>query len=352
MKVDIMYKNIKHLFFQPCEDELIVLIHFHLKSPIKIPGLEKVAKDFQVYREVIEAAQDTTRGRGDNEEIYLEEEERRRRDKFNKEFANFTKRVDDFLDQSEVTVNFDIPFRKMAFQGVAHRESVDLIPTENCLVHLINTPFEVLTLDEIEVAYFERVQMSLRNFDLVLVNKKYEDPAVKVDQCWKRISIIPMEKLDDVKAWLDMNNIKYYEGTIAVAWSKILNQVRSMGVDGFWDDGGWETIFGDDEEDPDDDGSGEETSEFECDDEDSDESDSYGEDSDEEESDNDSVFDESEEEEGLDWDELEEEAKKADHETKQKERETADSDDDRRRKDKKRSHDKKSDKSDKKRSKR
>ena len=31
----------------------------------------------QIYREVIEAAQDTTRGRGDNEEIYLEEEERR-----------------------------------------------------------------------------------------------------------------------------------------------------------------------------------------------------------------------------------------------------------------------------------
>lgn len=30
-QVDITYSNIKHAMFQPCERELIVLIHFHLK---------------------------------------------------------------------------------------------------------------------------------------------------------------------------------------------------------------------------------------------------------------------------------------------------------------------------------
>lgn len=31
--VDVTFSNIKHAFFQPCaEDELIVIIHFHLKN--------------------------------------------------------------------------------------------------------------------------------------------------------------------------------------------------------------------------------------------------------------------------------------------------------------------------------
>lgn len=29
--IDINYANIKHGLFQPCENELLVLIHFHLK---------------------------------------------------------------------------------------------------------------------------------------------------------------------------------------------------------------------------------------------------------------------------------------------------------------------------------
>jgi nucleosome binding factor SPN SPT16 subunit len=30
-KVDVMFNNIKHAFFQPCDSEMIVLLHFHLK---------------------------------------------------------------------------------------------------------------------------------------------------------------------------------------------------------------------------------------------------------------------------------------------------------------------------------
>ena len=35
-KIDILFSNVKHLFFQPSEKELIVLIHFHLKAPIML----------------------------------------------------------------------------------------------------------------------------------------------------------------------------------------------------------------------------------------------------------------------------------------------------------------------------
>lgn len=30
-KVDLLYNNIKHVFFQPCDGEMIILLHFHLK---------------------------------------------------------------------------------------------------------------------------------------------------------------------------------------------------------------------------------------------------------------------------------------------------------------------------------
>ncbi len=30
-KVEILYSNIKHAIFQPCDHEIIILVHFHLK---------------------------------------------------------------------------------------------------------------------------------------------------------------------------------------------------------------------------------------------------------------------------------------------------------------------------------
>lgn len=33
---DILFSNVKHLFFQPCDYELLVLIHIHFKNPVLI----------------------------------------------------------------------------------------------------------------------------------------------------------------------------------------------------------------------------------------------------------------------------------------------------------------------------
>lgn len=34
--LDVLFSNIKHLFFQPCDKELLVILHIHLKAPIMI----------------------------------------------------------------------------------------------------------------------------------------------------------------------------------------------------------------------------------------------------------------------------------------------------------------------------
>lgn len=50
VKVDFTYQNIRSAFFQPCDDDLIVLIHFRLKAPIMI-GAKKFL-DISFYQEV------------------------------------------------------------------------------------------------------------------------------------------------------------------------------------------------------------------------------------------------------------------------------------------------------------
>lgn len=97
-KVDILYSNIKHFFFQPCDHELIVLCHAHLKSPIMVG--KKKTKDITFVREVSEASFDETgnkkrRRRYDEDEIEDEQEELRHRARLNKEFKAFADKVAD-----------------------------------------------------------------------------------------------------------------------------------------------------------------------------------------------------------------------------------------------------------------
>lgn len=44
-----------------------------------------------------------------------------------------------------------------------------MVPTVNCLVHLSEQPFFVITLAEVEIAYFERVQVCLISSSKILI---------------------------------------------------------------------------------------------------------------------------------------------------------------------------------------
>ena len=45
------------------------------------------------------------------------------------------------------------------------------MPTVNCLVELIESPFTVIALEDIEIVNLERVGFNLKNFDMVIVFK-------------------------------------------------------------------------------------------------------------------------------------------------------------------------------------
>ncbi|EEB07329.1 FACT complex component Spt16 [Schizosaccharomyces japonicus yFS275] len=302
--IDLLFSNMKHLFFQPCEGELIVLIHVHLKAPIMV-GKRKT-QDLQFYREVSDMQFDETGNRkrkymyGDEDELEQEQEERRRRSQLDREFRAFAEKI---AEASDNRIELDIPFRELAFSGVPFRANVLLQPTTDCLVQLTDTPFTVITLSEIEIAHLERVQFGLKNFDLVFVFKDFHRAPV-------HINTIPMDQLDNVKEWLDSCDICFYEGPLNLNWATIMKTVNDDPV-AFFEEGGWDFLStGDDEEAGE---SEEEVSEYEASGSDFDESEESEDYSDYEGEDEDSESEmEDEEESGEDWDELERKARQED----------------------------------------
>jgi len=143
----------------------------------------------------------------------MEQQERRRRAMFNKEVKAFAEKVaeaastsvcfqlpvfsllNEFSQLGE-TLELDIPFRELSFEGVPFRMAARLQPTTECLVHLTDPPFLVVTLSEIEIASLERVQYGLRQFDLVFVFKDFTKTPLHINS-------IPSSQMDDVKNWLE-----------------------------------------------------------------------------------------------------------------------------------------------------
>lgn len=146
--VDCKCRNIKHAFYQPAENEMITLVHFHLLNPIMVCGYsfvqhrtrpplpcmnhsgcrvvqvgKKKTKDVQFYSEVMDTVQTLDAGRRsmcalagsypdghpacrcisflmvppacryDPDEIEEEQRERERRNQINRQFSQFVKRV-------------------------------------------------------------------------------------------------------------------------------------------------------------------------------------------------------------------------------------------------------------------
>ncbi|KAI8911514.1 FACT complex subunit-domain-containing protein [Gorgonomyces haynaldii] len=234
-RVDIVFSNIKHLFFQPCDGELIIVIHIHLKDAIMVG--KKKTKDIQFYREVSDQNFDETGNRragrksnyGDEDELHQENEERKQRAALNKEFQQFSELIS---TASRKMVDVDIPFRELGFHGVPFRQLVLLQPTTDCLVHLSDTPPLVVTLADVEIAHLERVQFGLKNFDLVFIFKDFARPVV-------HINTIPMESLEHVKEWLDSVDIPFTEGPVNLSWPQIMKTINDDPKAFFEEAGGW-----------------------------------------------------------------------------------------------------------------
>lgn len=325
-RVDVLFSNIQHLFFQPCDHEMAVILHIHLKTPIMVG--KKKTRDIQFFREALESHVDDTGGArrrrpayGDEDEIAQEREERRKRQAANEEFHSFAEKIVESAPSGS-GLELEVPFRDLGFDGVPGRQNVLLQPTTECLVYLSEPPYLIVTLRDVEIAYLERVMFGLKNFDLVFIFKDHSRPPV-------HITSIPMSSLEAVKDWLDSMDVLFAESTVNYNWTNIMKTVIEDPV-GFYEMGGWSYLQpGGGDADSDAEGSdlgsdeGEaESSEYEPEGEDDeysedeeDEDDEYSdEDEDEEDEDEEDYSDEDEEDDddAPDWDDLEEEARRED----------------------------------------
>lgn len=319
------HSNIKRAFLQPAEsNSLQVLIHLQLHAPISLDSDAKKGKTsdyFQFYVEVVDASQDLT-GNGayrDEDGLMEEQEERRNRNRWNERFRKFCKKVEVGTESLAHKVEFDIPYKKLAFTGVPNKQVVEIMPSVNSLIALEDTPPLVLPMKEVELASFERVNFNLREFDLVFVFTDFSKPVVRIDS-------IPTKRLGDIKEWLNSIEILCFESGNNYKWKQLLKKIESTGSsrEEFYKDGGWSTVLGgpdedeegeEDEEEEESEYEPEEGSDFEDEEEDSEE---YESDEEEDDEDDESEFEE--EDEGEDWDELEMKAKEQDSRAAQEER--------------------------------
>lgn len=324
-KVYINYSNVKHAFYQKAEHDTIVLIHFHLFDGIMIGKQQQ--KDIQFFTEVMEEF-DHLSGRGQRHQSDLDaiKEEKKQiilKEKLNKEFRDFAKRVEEKSLENDTPIEFEIPYRDLEFVGAPNRSAVKLCPTTNCLVNLSEYPFFVLSLDDIEIAVFERIRFGLKQFDLVLVPKDYSKGL-------KIISSIPMKKFDLLKDWLLQIEIPYFEIPHSLMWDDMFQHIKSLPSWNPWDEYGWKSLLNTEEEEGENDGEDGNLDDYQPEsdedefDEDNEDDEDMGDvvDEDEEDEDEDD-FEDSEDEGGKTWEELE-----AEIEEEERKRKRSDDEDD------------------------
>lgn len=120
-------------------------------------------------------------------------------------------------------------------------------PTTDCLVHLTDMPFLVITLGDIELASLERVQYGLKHFDLCLIFKDFTKPPLHINS-------IASNQMEDVKNWLeyvmtDISNlilahfcssvdIATTESPVNLNWAPIMKHINESPYE-FFQGGGW-----------------------------------------------------------------------------------------------------------------
>jgi nucleosome binding factor SPN SPT16 subunit len=301
--IDVMFSNIKHSLFQPCENEVMVLIHFHLKNPVLIG--KKKTKDVQFFTEVIDASvalDNARRSVYDPDEFDEEQRERQLRKRLNEMFKEFCKKMERVAKHHHHHLEFDIPYRDLGFHGVPNREMVLIQPTVHCLVNLTESPMFVVELDDVEHIHFERCTFRSKNFDMIIILKNFELAP-------HSINAIPMNELDAIQEWLTDCSLTYTAGQASMSWKSVMNLVRNDARFYLQTDenneskpAGWQFLQADDG------GGGD--GEGDDGDEDYNEEDFEVDTSDDEEDDDDAMDDDSDtsdddEEDALDWDSIE-----------------------------------------------
>jgi nucleosome binding factor SPN SPT16 subunit len=118
-----------------------VLLHFRLKHDIMVA--QKKTKDVQFFLEymadddILVGPGQKRRAAGDGDEIEEEQRQSALREKIERAFLEFAKKIDAVLPtgaDGKKIFEFQVAFEEMQFVGSPKNQAVDIVPTADCLV--------------------------------------------------------------------------------------------------------------------------------------------------------------------------------------------------------------------------
>lgn len=226
----ILFSNIKNVFYQNGDFENRTLLHFNLKEPILHV---KPTWNIQFFKKYNLTYHDTSRREDENLELLHEQQEEEELNRINSEFNTFVDRI-----ENETNLKVQIP--EKGFLGVHCKEAVTFYLTNECLVSLNDIPFFALNLDEIEIVSFERVTFVTKTFDCIFIFKDKSKTPVTVGS-------IETTKLSYLKEILDSHNILFMENKVNINWNALLETIMSDPLN-FYQNGGWSELLREEEE--------------------------------------------------------------------------------------------------------
>lgn len=111
----------------------------------------------------------------ENDEERMEEESR---NYYNNLFLQFVRYVEKNWDSD---MKFDSPYFELGFYGSPSYNNVFIMPSAYSLISIVEKPFMVIMLEEIELCFVERIMNKIKNFDLTIIFKDYSRPVVTID---------------------------------------------------------------------------------------------------------------------------------------------------------------------------
>ena len=291
----ILYSNVKHVIFQPSDNDICVTFHITLKQPILVRG--KKCEEVQFVAEVLESSEGTASvKRSYEDELRFDEVERERVRKTNSEYLVFSKNVESIFEGLGMNLKVQLPFKEFDFKGSTSRSMTRFRANKEVVWAVTETPFFTQALCDVEVVSLERIVVGGQNIDIVFILKDYKTTV--------GITAVPMQSLDSIKDWLCQSGVVYFESNTNIQWTAVLKEIRSDAQWDPWSPEGWQAYIESDDEgddDEDDDDTDYETDEDEEAEDDDSDSDWAEEDDSEEPSTDDSDG-------GVSWDEMEKRA--------------------------------------------
>jgi nucleosome binding factor SPN SPT16 subunit len=147
---------------------LQVLLHFRLKHDIMVAS--KKTRDVQFFLEymgdddVLVGPGQKRRAAGDGDEIEEEQRQSALREKIERAFLEFAKKIDAVLpsgSDGKKLFEFQVAFEEMQFVGSPKNQAVDIVPTADCLVSILKHCGQLFRFVDVETGSFAHARRAV-----------------------------------------------------------------------------------------------------------------------------------------------------------------------------------------------